>query len=95
MVAKIETGVMGSAPKRVRSNRHCLVSAQASCREKYPDFSLIAGTPAKAVMDLRKAPIINKGTKRRQYPWPYNFERNMPWQGIGFDEWLKQNNRQL
>ena len=75
--------------------RHCLVSAQASCRGKYPDFSLIAGSPAKVAMDLRKAPIINRETKKRQYPWPYNFERNMPWEGIGFDEWLKQNNREL
>lgn len=75
--------------------RHCMVSALSTCKGEYEDFSLIAGNPAKRIMDLRKAPIINRKTKRRQYPWPYNFDRNMPWKGIGFDEWLKINNREL
>jgi hypothetical protein len=23
------------------------------------------------------------------YPWPYHFERGMPWQGIGYDKWVE------
>lgn len=75
--------------------RHCLVAAQARVGGKYEDFSLIAGTPAKRIIDVRKAPIINNETKRRQYPWPYNYDRGMPWESIGFDEWLKINNMEI
>ncbi len=75
--------------------RHCFVGAQSRVGGKFEDFSFIAGQPAKRVMDVRKVPIINKETKRRQYPWPYNFDRNMPWAEIGFDEWLRKNNREL
>lgn len=75
--------------------RHCFISAQARVGGKVEDFSFMHGTPAKKIFDTRKAPIVNKETKKRQYPWPYNFDRGMPWAGIGFDEWLKQNNREL
>lgn len=75
--------------------RHCFVGSQSSVKGKYEDFSFIAGNPAKRLMDLRKAPIINPETKKRQYPWPYNFTRNMPWEHIGFDEWLRINNKEL
>jgi hypothetical protein len=36
-------------------------------------------------------PFFNN-KKTRHYPWPYNFERGMPWEGIGYDEWLKKSN---
>lgn len=75
--------------------RHCLVGAQSRVGGKFEDFSFINGSPAKRIMDVRKAPIVNRQTKRLQYPWPYNFDRGMPWAGIGFDEWLKVNNREL
>jgi len=75
--------------------RHCFIGAQARVGGKVEDFSFMIGTPAKKAFDTRKVPIINKETKKRQYPWPYNFSRNMPWEEIGFDEWLKQNNREL
>ena len=25
------------------------------------------------------------------YPWMYNFERGMPWEGIGYLEWKNKN----
>ena len=75
--------------------RHCFISAQARISGKVEDFSFMYGSPAKKVFDTRKAPIINKDTKRRQYPWPYNFDRGMPWAGVGFEQWLKDNNREL
>jgi hypothetical protein len=24
------------------------------------------------------------------YPWPQRFDRNMPWQGIDFDQWTER-----
>lgn len=75
--------------------RHCFVAAQSTVKGKVDDFSFMTGNPAKRLMDVRDLPIINPITKQRQYPWPYNFDRGMPWAGIGFEEWLKQNNREL
>lgn len=73
----------------VEIGEHCLVAAQSKVAGKFADYSLIAGSPAKNIVDLREAPIINQETGKRQYPWPYNFSRNMPWEGIGYDTWLK------
>lgn len=75
--------------------RHCFVGAQSKVGGHFEDFSFITGNPAKRIMDIRKTPIINQETKKIQYPWPYNFDRGMPWEKIGFDEWLKKNNREL
>lgn len=68
---------------------HCLVAAQSKVAGIFADYSLIAGSPAKNIVDLREAPIINRETGKRQYPWPYNFSRNMPWEGMDYDVWLK------
>ena len=75
--------------------RHCFISAQSRVGGKVEDFSFMHGSPAKRVFDIRKVPRINKETKRRQYPWPYNFDRGMPWAEIGFEQWLALNQRSL
>lgn len=69
--------------------KHCVVSAQSHISGRFEDFSFIAGNPAKRLFDTRRAPLFNEDTKKRQYPWPYNFNRNMPWKGLGYDEWVK------
>ena len=33
--------------------------------------------------------IISRETGESHYPWPYRFDRGMPWKEIGFDEWEK------
>lgn len=75
--------------------RHCLIGVQSRVGGRFKDFSFIAGTPARRIMDVRQAPIVNRETRKRQYPWPYNFSRNMPWAECGFDQWLETNNRKL
>lgn len=70
---------------------HCMVAAHSTVGGEFEDYSFIGGSPAKKLCDIRKAPIFNQITKKRQYPWPYNFSRNMPWDGIGYDEWIKHN----
>ena len=69
---------------------HCLVGANSTVGGKYEDDSFINGNPAKRIGKLSKMPFFNE-TGKRHYPWPYNFERGMPWQGIGFENWLKEN----
>jgi hypothetical protein len=29
------------------------------------------------------------GRQTEHYPWPYHYERGMPWEGIGYDKWLE------
>ena len=75
--------------------RNCLVAAHSTVGGTFEDFSLISGSPAKRVCDVRKAPFFNLITNKRQYPWQRNFERNMPWAGIGFDKWCEETGETL
>ena len=75
--------------------RNCMVSAHSTVGGTFEDFSFIAGSPAKRICDIRKAPFFNQITNKRQYPWQRNFERNMPWDGIGFDKWCEESGETL
>ena len=71
--------------------KNCLVGAQSTVGGNFADFTFICGSPAKEICDLRKAPLFNVETHKRHYPWPYNFNRGMPWAELGYDEWVNQN----
>jgi acetyltransferase-like isoleucine patch superfamily enzyme len=70
----------------VQIGEHCLVGANSVVSRRLPDYSLALGDPAKVVMDIRKYVVMGKGNP---YPWPYRYERGMPWEGMGFDNWMK------
>lgn len=70
----------------IKIGRHCLVGAGSSVTKDVPDFQLVLGSPARVIKDVRK--IKDRETGDAHYPWPYRFERNMPWQGMGFDNWI-------
>lgn len=72
--------------------KHCLVGANSTVGGIFEDYSFINGAPAKLVCDIRKAPFFDQETGKKHYPWPNNFDRGMPWCGIGFEEWNKKNN---
>lgn len=67
--------------------KHCMTSANSTVGGSFEDYSFIVGSPAKRVCDIRKAPLFNEHTKKRHYPWPNNFSRNMPWDKIGYEKW--------
>lgn len=69
--------------------KHCLVGAQSLVGGDFEDYSLIIGNPAKKIKDVRD--LKNKQTGLSHYPWPYHFDRNMPWENIGFEKWKKEN----
>ena len=71
----------------VQVGKNCLIGANAVVNRKVPDFSLAIGDPIKIVKDLRKYVVMGKG---KPYPWMTRFERGMPWQGIGFEVWARQ-----
>jgi UDP-3-O-[3-hydroxymyristoyl] glucosamine N-acyltransferase len=72
----------------VKIGKHCLVGAGSIVGKDVADFQLVLGSPAKPVKDVRE--IKSRETGESHYPWPYRFDRGMPWQDTDFDTWEKQ-----
>lgn len=70
--------------------KNCLVGANSTVGKDFGDDVVIVGTPAKAICGIEKIKSREKEGVSH-YPWRYNFERGMPWEGIGYDEWERQN----
>lgn len=66
---------------------HSLVAAGATAGGRFEADSFISGVPAKKIGNLSKMPFFNTN-KKRNYPWPFHFDRGMPWEGKAYDEWL-------
>jgi acetyltransferase-like isoleucine patch superfamily enzyme len=74
----------------VKIGKHCLVGAGSVVGKDVEDYSLVLGSPAKIIKDVRE--IKSRETGEQHYPWPNRFERGMPWENIGFENWEKENN---
>lgn len=72
----------------VHIGEDCLVAAGAIVTKNVEKYQVVGGNPAKPISDVRK--IKNHITGEPVYPWKYHFERNMPWEGIGFEAWNKK-----
>ena len=64
---------------------NCLIGAGSLVTTSIPDYSIAVGNPVKIEMDIRKYVVLGKG---KMYPWMTRFSRGMPWDGIGFEEWI-------
>lgn len=73
----------------IQIGKHCLIGAGSILGKSIGDYQLVVGNPAKPIKDVRE--LKSKDTNKSHYPWPYNFDRGMPWQGINYDEWLGSN----
>jgi len=69
--------------------QNCLIGANSVVSKNVPEFSLVMGDPMRVVMDIRKYVVMGKG---RPYPWMNRFDRGMPWEGIGYEKWMRQRN---
>jgi len=69
----------------VEIGKHVLVGANTLVSKNVSDYQLVVGNPGKPIGDVRA--LTSKDTGLSHYPWPYNFERGMPWEGIGYDKW--------
>lgn len=74
----------------VHVGKHSLIGANSVVRDDVRDFDVVAGNPAKFICDIRKIKSKAEAGKSH-YPWPYNFDRGMPWEGRNYDEWLSEN----
>lgn len=68
--------------------KHCLVGAGSVVGKNVEDYKLVVGSPAVVRKDVRE--ITSRETGESHYPWPQRFSRGMPWDGIGYDTWIRQ-----
>ncbi|MFI5172639.1 MAG: hypothetical protein ACHQFW_09620 [Chitinophagales bacterium] len=73
----------------VKIGTHALVGAGSVVVDNVGAHQLVLGNPAKYIKDVRE--IKSREFDGMQYPWPYHFDRSMPWKEIGFEKWLGQN----
>jgi AChain A len=73
----------------IKIGKHCLIGAASVVGKDVNDFMLALGCPAKEIKNVCQ--IRDRDTGVSHYPWPLHFDRGMPWEGIGFEEWMKIN----
>lgn len=64
-----------------------LVAAGAVVTKDVPRYAIVMGSPARVRSDVRK--VVGRVGGEPIYPWREHFERNMPWEGMGYKAWLK------
>lgn len=72
----------------VKIGSNCLIGAGANVLHDVPNFSVFAGNPAKYIGDVEE--VLSKETGESHYPWMNNYEKGLPWEGIGYDKWNEQ-----
>lgn len=70
----------------VRIGEQSLVGTGSVVTKNVVQYSCVTGNPAKHVKDVREMKLPDGSAA---YPWPYRFERGMPWEGVGFDQWKR------
>ena len=76
----------------VRIGNNCLIGSGSVVNQNVLDYSLVQGNPAKLIMDIRKFVILGKG---RLYPWMFRFSRGLPWENIGYENWMNNANTSI
>lgn len=62
-----------------------LVAAGTTVTKNVEKYSVVAGSPAKKISDIRN--IKNKFTGESAYPWREHFKTYMPWEQSDFETW--------
>ena len=71
----------------VQVGSNCLIAANSTVGKDFGNEVLIGGSPAKVLGPI--GIIQSKEVENTpHYPWMYRFERGMPWENIGYEEWL-------
>lgn len=70
----------------VEVGSNCLIGANSVISKNIPNDTFAVGSPAKSICSIQE--IKSKEKDGFHYPWMNNFERGMPWSGIGYNTWL-------
>lgn len=73
----------------VTIGKDALVGAGAIVTKNVGANTVAIGNPAR--MRCGTEQILDDTTKKQVYPWRYTFDRGMPWQGIGYEDWNRNN----
>lgn len=65
---------------------NCLIGAASLVTKNISDNSFAVGHPA----ELKGSVSTLSPNGKPLYPWMYRFDRGMPWEGLDFDDWLKE-----
>lgn len=65
-----------------------LIGAGTVVNKNVEKYQVVVGNPGKPRSDIRD--IKNRETGECYYPWRYHFDRNMPWENFGFDNWFEK-----
>jgi len=71
----------------IRIGKDAIVGAMSLVRSDVPSEAVVGGNPAKQITTIRN---IKSKYIESPYPWREHFERGMPWEGIGYNEWIKK-----
>lgn len=71
----------------VRIGEHCLVGAYTMVTKDIPNYQVVLGAPGRVIKDIRE--VRDRVSGESHYPWPHRFSKHMPWEGIGYDNWIK------
>lgn len=82
-----QVGVHAVILPGIHIGENCLIGANSVVTKAVPAFSVVSGDPGRVVTDIRDYVAMGKG---RPYPWMKRFDRGMPWEGIGYAQWLEQ-----
>ena len=67
-----------------------LVAAGTIVKGRIESGFVYAGNPCKKIKKIQD--VKSKITQKNIYPWRESFERGMPWEGIGYNNWQKEYN---
>lgn len=70
-----------------RIGKDSLVGAGSIVTKDVPPMKVVVGNPAKVICDVTE--VKDKSTGESLYPWRYHFDRGMPWKGLGYESWSK------
>lgn len=84
--AIVSTGTIVLPGMTIKSG--ALVGAGAIVTRDVDEAMVAVGNPAKMKCGTDK--IVDHVTGKNVYPWQYTFDRGMPWQDIGYDEWKRR-----
>jgi acetyltransferase-like isoleucine patch superfamily enzyme len=76
----------------IQVGENALVGANAVVTSDVEDFAVVVGNPAKFKCDIREIPSREK-KNTMHYPWMYNFKRGMPWETVGYKNWIKHRSK--
>ncbi|NEU10008.1 N-acetyltransferase [Flavihumibacter sp. R14] len=69
----------------VKIGKQSLVGANSVINKNVGDFELHSGNPGVKICNLNF--ILSKEKSGSHYPWPYNYDKGLPWEKQNFDEW--------